>query len=58
MEISSFIIFTICLFGCSYYSRKEGLKVGAEETINRLHQAKIISYDDKGNIVPNPFYNA
>jgi len=37
-------------------SYKQGVREGAEATIDRLHQYKIISYNHKGDIVPNPMF--
>ena len=51
------IVFIICLAGSSYQAYRKGLRLGAEFTIDRLHDQRIISYDDKGNIVPNKFFN-
>lgn len=45
----------MCGFAC-YYAYKEGLKEGANRTINILHEKKVIAYDDTGEIYPNPFY--
>lgn len=51
-----FIIFTICLTGCSFMSYKQGVVAGASATIDKLHDYKIISYNHKGDIVPNPMF--
>lgn len=57
----SFIIFILCLAGCSWQSytigKKNGLTEGTEKALEILHEQKIISFDEKGNIVPNPFFN-
>jgi len=50
------IIFIICMAGSSYQAYRIGLKLGAEFTIDRLHDQHIIAYDNKGNIVPNKFF--
>lgn len=50
----------ICLIGSNYGSYKighnEGVRAGAESTVEILHDNKVISFDNKGNIVPNPFF--
>ena len=51
------IVFIICMIGSSYQAYRIGLKLGAEFTIDHLHDQRIISYDHKGNIVPNKFFN-
>lgn len=51
-----FIIFSICLFGCGYKAFQIGIKEGAERTLTKLHETKIIAFDERGNIKPNPFY--
>jgi len=51
------IIFIICMAGSSYQAYKKGLRLGAEFTIDRLRDHRIITYDDKGNIIPNKFFN-
>lgn len=51
-----FVIFSICLAGCSYMSYKQGVREGAAATIDKLHHYKIISYNHKGDIVPNPMF--
>ena len=53
-----FIIFALCMAGCSYQAFRGGIKEGAERTVDKLHQARIIAYDNKGNIVPNKFFDA
>jgi len=55
-----YIIFLVILAGCAYSSFKighnEGVRAGAESTIEVLHDNKVISFDNKGNIVPNPYF--
>lgn len=51
------IVFIICMIGSSYQAYRKGLKLGAEFTIDRLHEERIIAYDGNGNIVPNKFFN-
>ena len=45
----------MCGYLC-WASYREGLKEGAERVIQVLHEKKIISYDDTGQIYPNPFF--
>ena len=35
-----------------------GVREGAAHTVDKLHKMKIISYDNEGNIKPNPFFDA
>jgi len=58
MDIISFIIFLICLSGASWQAYRQGIREGCSKTIDKLHAAKVISYDNKGNIVPNSFFNS
>jgi len=51
------IIFIICMAGSSYQAYRKGLKLGAEFTIDHLHDQRIIAYDSTGKIVPNKFFN-
>jgi hypothetical protein len=56
METWQIIIIT--LFGVFFGHRmyKVGVKEGAEWTLQKLHENKIICYDNKGDIKPNPFW--
>jgi len=60
MDIIFYVLFAICIAGCSYQSYRigynEGVRSGAENTIDALHENKVISFDNKGNIVPNPYF--
>tara|TARA_B100000927_G_scaffold266416_1_gene239808 strand:+ start:498 stop:686 length:189 start_codon:yes stop_codon:yes gene_type:complete len=60
MDIILIIISLGVLIGSNYGSykigRQEGLRSGAENTIDVLHENKVISFDNKGNIIPNPFF--
>jgi len=53
-----FLIFFVCLAGCSYQAFQGGVREGAERTIDKLHTARIISFDTKGNIIPNKFFKS
>tara|TARA_Y100000114_G_scaffold140893_1_gene146190 strand:+ start:120 stop:296 length:177 start_codon:yes stop_codon:yes gene_type:complete len=50
------IIYIIVIIGCGYTSYnlgiKKGVRQGAENTIDVLHERKIIRYDHKGDIQP------
>ena len=56
--IIEFAIFVICLVLSSYQSYKIGVRNATEITLDKLRENKIITIDDKGNIVPNPFFDA
>ena len=51
-----FFIFCVIILICSYQSYRLGMKEGAEKTVKKLHQEKIISVAPDGDIKPNPFY--
>tara|TARA_B100000963_G_C22577269_1_gene649070 strand:- start:1228 stop:1410 length:183 start_codon:yes stop_codon:yes gene_type:complete len=60
--VEYFLIQLFCLAiligAASYNAYKIGVRTGTSGTIDKLHELKIISYDNKGNIVPNPFFDA
>lgn len=60
MDIALYLIFALCIGGCSYQAYKigyhEGVRSGAEGALETLHEQKVISFDNKGNIVPNPYF--
>lgn len=58
MDTITLIIFVICLAGASWQAYRQGIREGCNKTLDKLHDAKIISYDNKGNIVPNSFFNS
>ena len=41
-----------------YEFYRRGLRDGATKTVEKLHEAKIIAFDNKGEIYPNPFFEA
>lgn len=41
---------------CAYQSWQLGVREGAERTVKKLHQEKIIAIKRNGDIYPNPFY--
>lgn len=58
MEIGSleFILLSIAFGLGGHWAYKEGIREGANRTINILHEKKVIAYDNKGEIYPNPFF--
>jgi len=58
MDIISFIIFLICLSGASWQAYRQGIREGCSKTIDKLHAAKIISYDIKCKNIHNSFFNS
>ena len=51
-----FILLIIYASGACWIGWKAGIKKGAETVVTVLHQKKVIAYDNKGNIKPNPFW--
>ena len=51
-----YFLVAICISLCAYQSWQFGIREGAERTIKKLHEEKIISIRTNGNIVPSPFY--
>ena len=51
-----YILIAILIGGASYTSYKIGLKAGAANAIEILHEERIVAFDQAGNIKPNPFY--
>ena len=58
MEIGSvdFILLSLVFGLTGHWAYKEGIREGANRTINILHQKKVIAYDNEGEIYPNPFF--
>ena len=57
MDIPTEVIITMLVgiaFGMSMW--KEGKKEGASRLLEILYDQKIIAYDNKGDIKPNPFW--
>lgn len=50
------LIPAILIIGCGWSSYKIGRADGAEALLEILHKRRIIAYDEKGNIKPNPFF--
>jgi len=53
---TSEIILLACALGFGYTCWKSGLKQGTDTTIELLRSKKIITFDNKGDIKPNKFY--
>lgn len=53
-----FLIFAICMAGATWTAYNQGVRQGTETMLEILHEQKIIRFDDKGNIRPNPFFDA
>jgi len=51
-----YLLVGICISLCAYQSWQLGIREGAESTVKKLHEEKIISIRTNGTIVPNPFY--
>jgi hypothetical protein len=60
VDIAFYIIFFVCVICCGWSSykigHKDGVRSGAESTIDMLHENRVISFDNKGNIIPNPYF--
>jgi len=52
-----FSLFLISSLVLAWKSYKDGVKAGAEQALEILHRNKVICYDNKGNIKPNPFFD-
>jgi len=58
MEITGLNFFLLSMLtgiACQWCYNK-GIREGADRCINMLHQQKVIAYDNKGEIYPNPFF--
>ena len=51
-----YALLAACIVGASYTSYRLGVRQGSEKTIDKLHSMKVIAFDQKGFIKPNPFY--
>ena len=51
-----YLIVVLCVLGTGYQAFQIGIREGAERTIRKLHEKKIISVNRGGKISPNPFY--
>ena len=52
-----FLVFAVCMAGASWSAYHQGIRKGTETMLEILHEQKIIRFDDKGNIRPNPFFD-
>ena len=50
------IVVILLSAGYGMYMHKQGIREGAARTVNKLHEMKVICYDNEGNIKPNPFF--
>ena len=59
IELNIYQVFILIIF--SFLIGREiwnkGVRVGAERAVEKLHQIKVIAFDNKGNIKPNPFFD-
>ena len=51
-----YFLLSVVVVLSGYQSWKLGIREGAERTVKKLHQEKIISVAINGDIKPNPFY--
>jgi len=51
-----YFLLSVVVILSGYQSWKLGIREGAERTVKKLHQEKIISVALNGDIKPNPFY--
>ena len=51
-----YLILAVVISVAAYQSFQIGIREGAERTIQKLHEKKIISVDRGGEISPNMFY--
>ena len=56
MNEITMIVFILLSAGYGMYMHKQGIREGAARTVNKLHEMKVICYDNEGNIKPNPFF--
>tara|TARA_B100000287_G_C20618548_1_gene775039 strand:- start:679 stop:873 length:195 start_codon:yes stop_codon:yes gene_type:complete len=42
--------------GFGYHMYRIGMRAGAEGMIDKLRELKVIAWDNKGNVRPNPFW--
>ncbi len=57
IEVETLFVFLIFSAGIGYSCFKEGTKHGASSCLELLHEKKIICYDNRGHIKPNPFFD-
>ena len=57
MGFVEFAVFCIILWLASWQAYSQGVRTGTSATVDKLHEAKIIAFDNEGNIVPNMFFD-
>tara|TARA_B100000927_G_C16361281_1_gene427589 strand:+ start:543 stop:719 length:177 start_codon:yes stop_codon:yes gene_type:complete len=55
--IVEFILLILLAVVSCYQCYNAGIKEGAVRTVDKLHEAKIIAFDNEGEIYPNPFFD-
>ncbi len=58
MDSGSIVIIILAVAGASYRAYQIGIRQGADQCVEKLREMKIIAYDNKGNIVPNKWFDA
>ena len=56
MDPTTFILISIATGFATHYAWKQGITEGVARSLQVLHENKIIAYDNKGEIYPNPFF--
>jgi len=56
METWHTIILIIFGGAFGWHMYRVGMRAGAEGMINKLRELKVISYDNRGHVRPNPFW--
>lgn len=56
IDLTMYITLAVITSACAWSSYRIGRKDGAGAMLDILQSQKIISYDVKGNVIPNPFY--
>jgi len=56
MDPTTFILISLASGWFAHYSYQRGIKEGVNRSLKVLHREKIIAYDNKGEIYPNPFF--
>lgn len=56
MDPTIFVLISIATGYACHYAYKQGIQEGVNRSLVILHEKKIIAYDNKGEIYPNPFF--
>ena len=56
MDPTIFILISLASGWFAYYAYNLGIKEGVNRSLQVLRNKKIIAYDNKGEIYPNPFF--